>query len=418
MIYLSFYLDTRYVNKEGKNTLKFRICCKGKKAYITFPFPSLSPNEWDAEFQRVTKSNKNYRALNSQLNSMMSEYKSKVESEYGLKDVPVKDVQAFLQGNKPAKEKDSNVIATLEAYAKLKENRPKSAESFRYTRDKIIAYEARHAYLEWDAIDYKWLTEFRNWMLRGDKEHKAVAVNTAAIHLENLRAVMNYAIDEGLTEKYPFKKFIIEREQVVKPIMSLPDLILLFKYNGQTQQEEYYLDIYRLIFCLCGINIVDLYNARDCDVVGGRLEFNRQKTGVHISIKLEPEALELINKHKGTDGHLVDLHERYASSDNFCSQINKRLKQIGEWHFDGHTKVYDKKYWPYASTYTARRNWATLAGMEDFSMNTIGLGLGHKDSSVTAIYVRPYLRKLDIANRMLLDIVTGKCEPSDPEALM
>ena len=94
-----------------------------------------------------------------------------------------------------------------------------------------------------------------------DGKPGGMKVNAYAIHLRNVRTVFNYALDEGYTSMYPFWKFSIGKEETRKRSLTV----------GQ-------------------INAVDLLNARNSDVVNGRLEYKRAKTGKLYSILIEPEA--------------------------------------------------------------------------------------------------------------------------------
>ncbi len=61
---------------------------------------------------------------------------------------------------------------------------------------------------------------------------------------------------------------------------------------------EVYRDYFALIFMLIGINVVDLVHLQEI-TPDGRIEYHRAKTHKLYSIKVEPEALVLIEKHKG-----------------------------------------------------------------------------------------------------------------------
>lgn len=118
---------------------------------------------------------------------------------------------------------------------------------------------------------------------------QGMKVNAYAIHLRNVRTVFNYALDEGYTSMYPFRKFSIGKEETRKRSLTVGQLRTLRDYPCEEWQEKYR-DIFMLMFYLIGINAVDLLNARNSDVVNGRLEYKRAKTGKLYSILIEPEA--------------------------------------------------------------------------------------------------------------------------------
>ena len=94
-----------------------------------------------------------------------------------------------------------------------------------------------------------------------------------------------------------------------------------------------YLDVFMLSFYLIGINIGDLLLLRPTDMVGGRIEFSRQKTKKRYSIKVEPEAQEIINRWRGKKYLLCFMDER-ADYRSFLKMMNKHLKEFGRVEVD------------------------------------------------------------------------------------
>ena len=62
--------------------------------------------------------------------------------------------------------------------------------------------------------------------------------------------------------------------------------------------------------------------------------------------------------------------------------------------------------WPGLTTYWARHTWATVAYSIDIPKDIISQALGHSSgSAVTEIYIERDLRRVDEANRRVLDWV-------------
>jgi integrase len=58
------------------------------------------------------------------------------------------------------------------------------------------------------------------------------------------------------------------------------------------------------------------------------------------------------------------------------------------------------------TTYWARHSWATIAASLDIPDDTIALALGHSGANATtSIYIERDLRKVDAANRRVIDFV-------------
>ncbi len=59
--------------------------------------------------------------------------------------------------------------------------------------------------------------------------------------------------------------------------------------------------------------------------------------------------------------------------------------------------------------YISRHSWATLAAELDIPKETISAGLGHEiGSDVTSIYIKFDQKKVDDANRRVIDYLFGK----------
>ena len=165
-----------------------------------------------------------------------------------------------------------------------------------------------------------------------------------------------------------------------------------------------YRDMFKLIFMLIGINTIDLYGLTEI-TRSGRIEYRRAKTGRLYSIKVEPEAKALIEEYRGAAG-LLCITDRWSDSRNFRHQCNKALQRIGSMERKGRGgKKIITSEWPGLTTYWARHSWATIAASLDIPKDTIAAALGHGGNTVTDIYIDFDQRKVDEANRRVLDWV-------------
>lgn len=233
-------------------------------------------------------------------------------------------------------------------------------------------------------------------------------INAYAIHIRNIRAVFNYAIDEEITTLYPFRKFKIKKEETRKRSLTIEQIRVLKAYPCE-EFEERYRDLFMLSFYLIGINIGDMLLLKEENIVNGRIEYHRQKTGKLYSVKIEPEAQGIIDRYKGRQ-YLLNVLDEYSNYKDFISRINKALKNIGPFERKGlGGKKVRQPLFPDLSTYWARHSWATLAAELDIPKETISAGLGHEiGSDVTSIYIKFDQKKVDDANRRVIDYVFGK----------
>lgn len=262
--------------------------------------------------------------------------------------------------------------------------------------------------MRYDDISYEWLQGFDRKL-----SETSPSVNARSIIFRCLRHVFKVAQDYGYTQNYPFVRFKIRHEETQKRSLTAEDLRLLFNYQVEPHQQ-YFLDMFKLIFYFIGINTADLCDLKQISPKG-RIEYDRHKTHRHYSIKVEPEAQVIIDRYKG-DGHLVNCLNRYKTSQDFMQYTNRHLQEIGpfEWKTSNTrnhlpTKVFNPLF-PEITTYWARHTWATIASELDIPKEVISEALGHSmGSRVTAVYINFDLAKVDIANRLVLDwVLYGK----------
>ena len=174
--------------------------------------------------------------------------------------------------------------------------------------------------LTFEDITREWLSKFEAFLAI-----TAPSKNARNIHLRNIRAVFNEAIDDEITTAYPFRRYDVRPVATRKRNLKVEDLRTLYDFPC----EEYavkYVDMFKLMFMLMGINAIDLFNLKKIE--DGRIIYNRAKTNRLYSIKVEPEALEIINKYRG-NGWLLDIHDRYQNHQDFLKKMNNALKKIG-----------------------------------------------------------------------------------------
>lgn len=255
------------------------------------------------------------------------------------------------------------------------------------------------------------------WVRRFEASLTGMSPNTVNIHLRNLRCVINCALDEELIETYPFRRYDMPREETRKRALSIDKFRRLLALQGLTPGQQEYLDMYLLIFMLMGINMVDLHALTKDNIVDGRIEYRRSKTGRLYSIKIEPEIQELLDRHKGRN-HLLLFADRYNNHKDYAKRLNEALSKLGEWEptpeADRHRGVKTmrmKPIEPQLTAYWARHSWGTYASELDIPFDTISEALGHEHSgsATTRIYVDFNRGKVDEANRRVIDwVLYGK----------
>ena len=398
------YLDTRRVSIKGESPLKVRITHKRKTAYISFGF-SIAPHQWDAARDKVVN-HPEERLYNSLIDvkkadTLRTITALKISGE--IENVTAVDIKNKIEGKEGKKKKPVGQFVSLFEDCIKSKNKENTITSYTLTLKLMRMFDPELDLKTFDEINIKYLQDFDNW-LRDERKQKQTSRN---VNFRNIRSVFNTAIDEEMTANYPFRKFKLKREETRKRSLTVEQLRTLRDYPC----DDYliiYRDMFMLMFYLCGINAVDLFTAKPNAIRDGRLEYTRSKTGKLYSIKVEPEAMRLIKKYKGKD-YLLNIcdHEPYK---HFLGKMSKRLKDIGPYTRKGYGgKKTITPLFPDMSQYWCRHTWATIAAELDIPKETIAAGLGHDmGNTTTAIYINYNLKKVDNANRKIIDFVNKR----------
>ena len=226
---------------------------------------------------------------------------------------------------------------------------------------------------------------------------KGLKPNASSIHFRNIRAVINDAIDNNVIplESYPFRRFKFKGAKTQKRAISIETLIKIRDFETSVKMIDHARNVFMLSFYLIGTNLTDLYQLETINE--GRVEFARAKTHRPYSIKIEPEAAELIQKLIGGT-RLLNLSEKHTSTLRMIQQVNRGLNLIV----------------PGITSYSARHTWSTIASNQlSASDDDIGQSLGHTKKTVTDTYIDRDPAIVDKLNRQVIDLLKSKNEIID-----
>jgi site-specific recombinase XerD len=404
------YLDIRRKSAEMPALIKVAICHKRKTSYITSDYKVLS-SQWNQEKMEVIN-HPQAKQINASINILKSNVdvilmrKQLAGDLEGLSAAQIKiivECEIFperilgVANRKKAAEKKNLFMNRLRKFADQHGNAT-TRKMYLFTGKRIADFmKGKEEKLRFEDMDYDWLMSFEAFLA------KTASKNARNILLRNVRAVFNNALDDEITTAYPFRRFKIKPVATAKRSLKVEDLRTLFNYPDVEEYAKFHLDMFKLIFMLIGINVIDLYSLKE--VVAGRVEYYRAKTHRFYSIKVEPEAMEIIDRYRGKE-NLLCIRDTYKDHRNYTQHINDALKKIGavERKGLGGKKIITPLF-PKLSTYWARHTWATIAASLDIPKETIAHALGHGSTTVTDIYIDFDMKKVDDANRKVLNYV-------------
>lgn len=403
MATVKFYLDTRATGLDKPAPLKITIRHHNSAILLTTGV-SLLPEQWDNITQRVVNHPRKV-AFNNMLAHRLLDVETEVLRlvEAGalshMKSHALR--KALMQHIDPQPEADNAnlFVARFQRFAARKTN-ARTRELYEATLSRIRAYDKRCERLAFEDVDKYWLSEFDAFLAK-----TSPSVNARAIHMRNIRAVFNDAIDDEVTRAYPFRKFTIKYEPTAKRSVDVDTLRAFFTCEVEQGLTKYQ-DMAKLIFFFQGINVVDLCHLSA--VNEGYIEFYRRKTKRLYRIKVEPEAHAIIERYRG-EGQLLNILDRYDDYRDYNRRLNEGLRKIGTLDVGRYNRKTRSVLCPKITTYWLRHSWATIAASLDIPKETIAAALGHGGNTITDVYIDFDRSKIDEANRRVIDwVLYGK----------
>lgn len=376
MVSAKLTLDKRVRKKDGTFPVKITISHGASSAHISLGI-SLHPAEWDAVRCRPTGTAKHLQPYTAQRLAEVQTAMLQINGKRAMTARQLRD--AILQHLAPNEKPTFG--QWYEQFTQSHEN-ARTRAIYSATLHLIKLFDPTAYKANFEEITKSWLDNFFASLAQ-----RSPSVNARNIHLRNIRAVFNSAIDNDITAAYPFRRMQIKPTPTAKRSLPVDELRRIINIRPRSR----HVDCFLLSIYLVGINPVDLLTLTHDTIVDGRIIYTRHKTHKLYNIYIQPEAREIMERHRG-EKLLLDFAEHCSSYRHFTNRCNEHLRTLHQ----GTTL-----YW-------ARHTWATLAADLDIPDDTISLALGHSARNATTdIYIRRNLQKVDDANRRVLDFISG-----------
>ena len=401
MAQVTYYHDFRKPRADGSAPIKLLVTFRGGRVLISTDV-FLTEAQWNPMSLTVTG-----HPLHRQLNTFLQ--KRRLDAERVMLELAIRSVTLNPALVRRCIETGTTEtrVPFLSKYREVMRDpalKPRTQELYELTLRKLLKWadetgdDPEGWYFE--DITRGWVSRFDRWL-----SIASPSKNARNIHLRNIRHVCNVAVTDHLTDFYDFRAVSLKGTPTAKRSLKVEQLRAFLSLDVEPFQRQY-LDMFRLIFCLIGINTVDLCHLRKTDIRDGRLEYTRAKTGHKYSIKIEPEAEEIISRYAGEGDWLLNILDRYTNFKDFAHRLNENLQKMGSVKVGKHGKKDREPLFPSLTTYWARHSWATIAASLDIPYETISAALGHGyGNRITAIYIDFDMRKVDDANRKVMDWV-------------
>lgn len=372
-------LDRRRMKDDG--TYPIKIYFRHREKNIISTKLHARPDEWDDTAGCFRGRSLNARSNNIQLREVYNKVESvlfNLELSGELAQMTDKQVRVAVEAALGLQKAERHTLVSfLDKGATGKSER--TQRLYMWCKAKIIAFDAK---VQITDVSKKWVADFQRYL-----EREGFAPNSVALLLSYVSRACSIAFTDGIIMANPCVGLRKPKEETRKRSLPVEELRKLrdMPLKGHAAWAR---DMFFLSFYLIGINMADLYDAHS--IVAGRLEYKRRKTGTLYSVAVPAEAAAIIDKYKGEE-KLIDT-SRFTSAGTMCTKLTFQLRRL----------------LPGLTTYYARHTWATIAAELDIPIETISHALGHKiGSPVTAIYVAYNQKKIDEANRKVIDYINA-----------
>lgn len=390
-------LDTRHQKKDGSYPIKLRVVLNRKSFEIAMGH-AIAEKDWDDRQGRI-KSNCKSVGNTTRLNNLLQKRRTeaieiitKLDDDGLLRSLSLKEIRSRITGTSKAGYTYAffdDVIARMQqagqvGNARIYEQTYKSIKRFAGETD----FPMR-------TITYRWLKQYESWYLsRRDRKGRPNTLNGLAIKLRTLRALMNRAIKSSLIGKddYPFTTYKITHEKTRKRAIEPADLakIKALDRDTLTLRQKRAQDYFFISFYLMGASFIDLAFLKVENVINGRIEYKRRKTGRLHSIKITPPLQKLLDRYlrgkKDAGDTILNIikgrteDERYTSARDELRRYNRALKDLGKMAGLQTT----------LTSYTARHSYASIAKNKGVPIAVISEALGHENVDVTQVYLNSF----------------------------
>ena len=246
-------------------------------------------------------------------------------------------------------------------------------------------------------------------------EHKHYALNTKKEYLTTICQVFRMLQRQYNTEfntviyHNPFIGLdMYQRGETPKRSMAADRVKAFFDLQVSMKSQQMTIDMMKLSFCLCGINLMDIFAMEKSafDEKTMRISYVRHKTQSHrinhtpTSVRVEPEIYDIIKKYRAPDGDKrLFAFSTYGPDYISTKKVYMKLRRLCE-----------VKDFEAITPYCFRHSWATIARNDcGISKDDIDLCLAHAGNNPMAdVYIRPDWSRIDNANRKVLDFVFGR----------
>ncbi len=397
---LSFFIQRTAKDKEGNCPVIGRITLG--RSQTQFSTKIRVPDRlWDTRKARLTGKSqlavKYNRALDEVSVLVHSRYR---ELKQTAESITARQVKEAYQGMAVAKE---TLIESFKDYNERLEKRvgidrtERTLEKWQYNL-KILQTYLKEKYklsdIPFSLLDLNFIQNYERYLLI----ERAMKRSTANHIISSLRTIVNQAVARGTVSIHPFLGYECKRPKAFPRSITAEELEQIRNLTFELKSQDTVRDMF-VFSCFTGISLIDIIQLREENIYLNAdqtlwVQGKRQKTGTPYSLRLLPQALEIIEKHKGRKAGFV-------------------FEAPGKWTVFDTMKVIEKRIGMTRSLtfHQGRHCFASLVTLSNgVPIETVSQMLGHSDIETTQIYAVVSSEKIEKDMRNVMKRLDGKLQ--------
>lgn len=243
----------------------------------------------------------------------------------------------------------------------------------------------------WEHLDQGFILGFKEWLLNDavKRDGTGYSINTFSLHYGRIKSAVRFAIRND-NPKANERIFGIRtaREEKTEVYLTESELKRIEKLElsgiRDTVRKMF------LVGAYSGARFSDFKRMSNINIVGRKLKYMAQKTGVNVTVKLHPYVRRVLTEGMQLFGEVKEETER--------AYVNRHIKQICRMaginedvlvskKVSGKVKSVLKPKYTLVTSHTARKSYATNLALNGVPVVAIQKFLGHKDVVTTSRYI-------------------------------
>lgn len=411
MASVTLFVNPERIDKHGRVAICVQITHNRKTKRKTLF--SIDPKFWDEKKMRVKFSHENNVRFNEKIIVTMSILEMAV---LNLTPSDIVDIDSLLF--QPVEIKEVKPILSLIDYLKKYEERIRNTASIGYLDmiDVLIRKIQAFGFIpQVDEVSEAWVKRFADFC--------KVSGVTFSGYLKKMRSALKLAINDDIKVDRFIFDFTVKKKKKIKRKLNLDQIKALIEMPiSNVVKLQKARDFFLMQMYMLGMRAGDLMTLRYEHIINGRVDKSQNKTDNDLSIKIIPQAQEIIDRYKNnTFGYVMpymklqpleSIFDKSPYSVNAYKrklhhQKKERLREINEY-----LKIVAQMIgFEYSlSSNIARHSVAVLAKHLGLSDDQIAGFLGHGDKNTTKIYMAEIMEtdELDDAAAIMFDAMHKK----------